>query len=124
MSSERLGQRLADILENIERIENHVRGTTKAKFLEDKLLNDGVERCLERIAEAARKIGDRFDDQYTDINLPALRRLGSILRHNYDTIRPELIWDFVKNELPKLKQMSENEAKVQAATKTKNDTEV
>ncbi|MCH7551143.1 MAG: DUF86 domain-containing protein, partial [Proteobacteria bacterium] len=66
---------MTDILENIERIENHVRETTKTKFLDDDLLNDGVERCLERIAEAARKIGDRFDDQYTDINLHALRRL-------------------------------------------------
>ena len=64
MSSERVAQRLADILENIDRIENHVSGTTKTKFLDDDLLNDGVERCLERIAEAARKIGDRFDDQF------------------------------------------------------------
>ncbi len=112
MSSERVAQRLADILENIERIENHVSGTTKTKFLDDDLLNDGVERCLERIAEAARKIGDRFDDQYTKINLHALRRLGSMFRHDYDVIRPELIWDFVKNELPKLKEMAKTERKV------------
>jgi len=109
MSSENVAQRLADILENIERIENHVRGTTKIKFLGDDLLNDGVERCLERIAEAARKIGDQFDEKYTDINLQALRRLGSILRHDYDTIRPELIWDFIKIELPKLREMSKIE---------------
>ena len=109
MSSENVAQRLADILENIERIENHVRGTTKIKFLGDDLLNDGVERCLERIAEAARKIGDQFDKKYTDINLQALRRLGSILRHDYDTIRPELIWDFIKIELPKLREMAKIE---------------
>ena len=109
MSSENVAHRLADILENIERIENHVRGTTKIKFLGDDLLNDGVERCLERIAEAARKIGDQFDEKYTDINLQALRRLGSILRHDYDTIRPELIWDFIKIELPKLREMAKIE---------------
>jgi uncharacterized protein with HEPN domain len=112
MSSERTPQRLADILENIERIENHVRATTKTKFLNDELLNDGVERCLERIAEAARKIGDLYEDQYPDMNFPALRRMGSILRHDYDTIRPELIWDFVKIELPKLKEMAGIEVKV------------
>jgi uncharacterized protein with HEPN domain len=112
MSSENEEQRLVDIHENIERIENHISGTTKIKFLNDDLLNDGVERCLERIAEAARKIGDRFDDQYTDINLHALRRLGGILRHDYDTIRPELMWDFIKNELPKLKEMAKSELKV------------
>ena len=109
MSSENVAQRLADILENIERIENHVRGTTKIKFLGDDLLNDGVERCLERIAEAARKIGDQFDEKYTDINLQALRRLGSIFRHDYDTIRVELIWDFIKIELPKLREMAKIE---------------
>jgi len=103
---------LADILENIERIKNHVSETTKIKFLNDDLLIDGVERCLERIAEASRKIGDRFDTKYTDINLHALRRLGSILRHDYDTIRPELIWDFIKNELPKLKEMAKSELKI------------
>jgi hypothetical protein len=64
MSSDHVAQRLADIFYNIERIENHIRGTTKTKFLDDELLNDGVERCLERIAKAARKIGDHFDDQY------------------------------------------------------------
>jgi uncharacterized protein with HEPN domain len=112
MSSDHVAQRLADIFYNIERIENHIRGTTKTKFLDDELLNDGVERCLERIAEAARKIGDHYDDQYPDINLPALRRLGSILRRDYDTIRPELIWDFVKIELPKLKEMAGIEGKV------------
>ena len=112
MSSERVAHRLTDILANIERIENHLSETTKTKFLDDALLNDGVERCLERISEAARKIGDRFDDQYKDLNLHALRRLGSILRHDYYTIRPELIWDFIKNELPKLKEMAMTERKV------------
>ena len=111
MSSERITQRLTDILENIKRIEKYVRSTTKTKFLKDELLNDGVERCLERIAEAARKIGDRFDKDYSELDLPALRRLGSILRHDYDTIRPELIWDFVKNDLPRLKHMALNERK-------------
>ena len=116
MSSENVAQRLADIFENIERIENHVRGTTKIKFLDDDLLKDGVERCLERIAEAARKIGDQFDEKYTDINLQALRRLGSILRHDYDTIRPELIWDFIKIELPKLREMAKIEYRENAET--------
>ncbi len=109
MSSERMVQRLADIFNNIERIENHVRGTKEAEFLVNDLLIDGVERCLERISEAARKIGDHLDDQYADINLHGLRQFGSVLRHDYGTVRPELIWDFVQTELPKLKVMAKTE---------------
>ena len=109
MSSDRIDQRLADILENIERIERHVHETKPGQFLASDLLIDGVERCLERIAEAARKLGNRFDKQYVDINLPGLRQLGSVLRHDYDTIRPDLLWDFIQNDMPKLKAMVEAE---------------
>lgn len=111
MSSERAAQRLADILENIGRIEKHVSGATETKFLGNDLLIDGVERCLERIAESARKLGDQFDDQFKNLNLHGLRQLGSMLRHDYDAIRPELIWEFVQTELPKLKAMAKTELK-------------
>lgn len=109
MSSDRLVPRMADILDNIERIERHVRGTGESEFLGSELLIDGVERCLERIAEAARKIGDRLDQRYADLNLHRLRQFGSVLRDDYDSIRPGLLWDFIQNELPKLLTMARTE---------------
>ena len=48
---------LADILENLERIEGYVTGLDREAFGGDTLRRDAVERCLERICEAAFRLG-------------------------------------------------------------------
>jgi uncharacterized protein with HEPN domain len=111
MPSEDPAQRLDDILQNVERIKDYVRGMDQAGFIADRKTIDAVERCFERIAEAARKIGDRFDSSYPDLNLHALRQFGSALRHDYDTIQPTLLWKFTKNRLDGLEKMAQIELK-------------
>ncbi|MFI4988151.1 MAG: DUF86 domain-containing protein [Alphaproteobacteria bacterium] len=92
MSSERLHQRLADMLRDIARIRRYVAGLSPGQFAADEKTRDAVERCLERIAEAARKIGDRLDEKYPDVEFAKLRQFGSVLRHDYDQIEPGLVW--------------------------------
>src|ERR1700682_1761692 len=48
---------LADILENLERIQGYVAGLDREAFGGDTLRRDAVERCLERICEAAFRLG-------------------------------------------------------------------
>jgi uncharacterized protein with HEPN domain len=50
---------LADILENLERIEGYVTGLDREAFGGDTLRRDAVERCLERICEAAFRLGEK-----------------------------------------------------------------
>ena len=58
----------------------------------------------ERIAEVARKLGDRFDKDMTDTaDLHAIRQFGSVLRHDYDAVNYDIIWNVVANTLPPLK---------------------
>lgn len=106
MPSKDLDQRLDDILENITRIRTYTAGLDEAEFLSDGKTVDATERCLERIAEAARKLGDRFDANYPALNLHALRRLGSALRHDYDSIQPTLLWGFIRDRLDPLEAMA------------------
>jgi uncharacterized protein with HEPN domain len=44
---------LNDIIENVERIGDYVAGMDRAEFERNGLVRDAVERCLERICEAA-----------------------------------------------------------------------
>lgn len=108
MSSDRRRQRLLDILENVGRIRTFVDGIDRERFLADTLIQDAVERCLERIAEAARKIGDAYDTSYPDAGLKALRQFSSVLRHDYDAIHPDLIWGTVARRLDALQRMAED----------------
>ena len=109
MPSRNPAQRLDDILENIARLRAHVEGMDEAAFLRDAKTIDAVERCIERIAEAARKLGDAHDGAYPGLALPALRQLGSILRHDYDGVQPVLLWGFVQNRLVPLEKMARAE---------------
>lgn len=101
MPSDKVTRRLGDILDNIARIRRYV-GEDVAASLEDDRTLDAVERCLERMAEAARKIGDRFDATYPDARLGALRKFGSVLRHDYDLLDRALICNAVVHDLPVL----------------------
>ena len=49
---------LADIIENAERIETYLVGLDQAAFEADGRTRDAVERCLERVCEAAHRLGD------------------------------------------------------------------
>jgi len=109
MPSNDPAQRLDDILENIGRIRSYTKGMDEAGFLKDAKTKDAVERCFERIAEAVRKLGDQFDADYPDLDLPALRGFGSVLRHDYDSVQPALLWGFVKDRLVPLETMARSE---------------
>ena len=102
MSSSDPPRRLRDILANISRIRRHIANMTADQFAADEKTQDAVERCLERIAEAARKIGDALDEKYPEVEWQKLRQLGSVLRHGYDDIDPELLWRSVTVRLDTL----------------------
>ena len=56
MPSEVPRERLQDIVTHIDRVRAHLKGVKLGAELDDKT-RDAVERCLERINEAAKKLG-------------------------------------------------------------------
>jgi uncharacterized protein with HEPN domain len=102
-------RRFADMLDNIERLRGHVAGFDRARFLKDTKTQDAVERCLERIAEAARKLGPDWDRRYPACELGKLRDLGSVLRHGYDGVDPALIWESIERRLDPFDAMARAE---------------
>jgi len=111
MPSNDLAQRFDDILENIGRIHRYTEAMDETGFLEDAKTIDAVERCFERIAEAFRKLGNRFDADYPTLDLPALRGFGNVHRHDYDSVQPVLLWGSVRERLAHLEAMARMERK-------------
>ena len=50
---------LAGIIKNAERIERYLMGTDRDAFASNGLMRDAVERCMERVCEAAHRLGER-----------------------------------------------------------------
>lgn len=86
MPSERPVQRLADTIENIDRIRSYVAGLNYDAYVDTPLVQDAVERCFARISEAAVKLGERMDLRYPAVPWIDIRSLGNRLRHAYDDV--------------------------------------
>src|SRR5229473_375489 len=97
-SSDR-ARRSRDILANVARIRRHTSGMTADRFLSDEKTQDAVERCLERMSEAARKFGDALDAKYPAVEFHKLRQVGSVLRHDYDDFSADLLWGSLTERL-------------------------
>ena len=70
-------QRFNDILENIIRIEEFTAGMDVSAFVGDPKTYDAVERCLERISEAASKLGQQAADLCSGIAWSQIRGVGN-----------------------------------------------
>lgn len=92
-----------DILDAIEGIESAVAGKTFEDFEAEWLLRRGVERAIEIISEASRRIPPDLKNRRPEIPWRDVETIGNILRHEYHTISNPIIWDVVQTDLPALK---------------------
>ncbi len=93
---------LADIIENVERIGRYVADMDRAAFASDGLKRDAVKRCLERVCEAAHRLGKRAGELMPGQPWGDIRGMGNRLRHAYDRISLDVIWNAVPHNLPGL----------------------
>ena len=108
MPSKNPAQRLEEIVENARAILNYTAGMNLAEFSRDRKTYDAVERCLERISEAAAKLGETALLLVPNQPWAKIRALGNRLRHEYDSIREDRLWDIVEADLPGLCAACEN----------------
>jgi uncharacterized protein with HEPN domain len=94
----------ADILDNIERIRTYIADMDCAAFEQDGRTRDAVERCLERICEAAFRLGDAAPRLVPTQPWSDIRGMGNRLRHAYDRLSLAVIWHAVQDELPPLER--------------------
>lgn len=93
---------LADIIENAERIKTYLVGMDRQAFERDGKTRDAVERCLERISEAAHRLGERAAELLPDQPWRDIRGMGNRLRHAYDRLDLEIVWNTAQDRLPAL----------------------
>jgi len=79
---------LVDMLDAVRRIEKYTKGLDAAAFRRDDLRRDAVERCIEIISEASRRLPRELKDRYSDIPWSEVATVGIIFRHEYDAVYP------------------------------------
>ena len=91
------------IIENIDRIARYIDGKTEQDYLQDSILSDAVERCVERISEASRSIPDDVKTNHPTVPWRDIASIGNILRHNYDAVGMPTVWKIATLDIPALR---------------------
>lgn len=102
MSSSKAPRYLQHIIENARSVFHYTEGMDLSEFEEDRKTYDAVERCLQRISEAVIRLADDAPELLPNQPLHRIRGFGNRLRHNYDNIEEDIIFDIVRNHLPSL----------------------
>jgi uncharacterized protein with HEPN domain len=95
-----------DILSAIRRIETYTKELTRAEFGRDELRQDAVIRCLEIVSEASRRVPDASKAEYGEIPWAKIAGIGNILRHEYQSVSMDAIWDVTRTHLPELRRVA------------------
>jgi len=107
--------RLTDIVEAIERIRGIMDDLTLEAFEADWQKKWLVERGVEIISEASRRLNDDLRTRHPDIPWPKIAGIGNVLRHNYESIAAPVMWSLVRDDLPVLERICRDELATEIA---------
>jgi uncharacterized protein with HEPN domain len=107
----KVGPYAYDILENIDRIRSSVSGKSLAEFQSDWKLRFAVQRAIEIISEASRRLPSDSKAAHPEIPWPSIAGMGNLLQHEYQSISDKVIWEVVERDLPALRTAVEAIAK-------------
>ena len=93
-------RRRVDIICNAERIALYIADIERNAFAANSLVRDAVKRCLERVCEAAHRLGPNAADLMPQQPWPDIRVVGNWLRHAYDRISIDVPWQTVRSDVP------------------------
>lgn len=94
---------LRAILEAIDGIENATAGKTLDEYAADWLVRHAVQRGIEIISEAARRIPPELQATQPAVPWAQIMGIGNILRHEYHRISDVVVWNVVQEHLARLK---------------------
>lgn len=93
---------LWDMLDAALAIKDFVNTKTPQHYLANRMLRGAVERHLEIIGEAARRVSDSFKEQHLEIPWRKIIGQRNVLAHEYGEIRHERIWNVAVHDIPTL----------------------
>lgn len=96
--------RIGHMLEAIDAIRTYAGGKVFNVYTSDPMLRDAIERNIERLSEASRRIPDALKGRVPEIPWRSIAGIGNVLRHDYDGVDNEIIWNLVREDLVPLRQ--------------------
>jgi uncharacterized protein with HEPN domain len=96
---------LRDILESIDQINEFIGEMTFEAYQLDEKTKAAVERKMQILTEAVIRLEIEDAGAYPGIDWKGYRGMGNFLRHAYDRVSDEIVWNTAKDDLPLLRSI-------------------
>lgn len=93
---------IADMLNAARGVVRSMRGVSLAKYQSNEDLRHAVERKLEIMGEAARRLTDGLREKHPQIPWRDIIGQRNVLIHGYDQVDDERVWRLAETQLPAL----------------------
>ncbi|MDI6770825.1 MAG: DUF86 domain-containing protein [Anaerolineales bacterium] len=93
---------LWDMLDSARAVQQFISGVRFQEFLGDRKLQLAIERCVEIIGEASRRVSQEFKQAHPEIPWKRILSQRNILAHEYGEIKQERMWQVATIHVPAL----------------------
>lgn len=79
-----------------------MRGKDRQTWADDRMLRLAVERCLEILGEAARRVSKSTQVEHVEVPWREIIGMRNVLAHEYGEVDHQRLFDTVEEDLPRL----------------------
>jgi uncharacterized protein with HEPN domain len=90
------------MLDAARTVSEFTRGIRLGDYMKDRKLQLAIEREIEIIGEAARRVSDSFKEAHPEIPWRLIVAQRNVLAHEYGEIIQERIWNLATKNVPEL----------------------
>ncbi len=98
---------LQDILEEINALEDFVKGMEQAEFIKDRKTVHAAIRSFEVMGEAVTKIPAAVKNKHPEVPWRLIAGMRNKLIHEYFGVDKNTLWITIKEDIPKLRPLIE-----------------
>ncbi len=91
-----------DILDAARQIAVFVDDVSLEAYEQDRKLQLAVERLLEIIGEASRRLSPAFREEHDHLPWSRMIGLRNVIAHEYGEVRNDLVWRVARHRIPEL----------------------
>jgi uncharacterized protein with HEPN domain len=92
-----------EIIDHIDYVLARTQDRSIIEFRADRDLRQSVERSLEIISEASRRLPDELKSMRPDIPWRQVADVGNVLRHSYFAVKVDIVWAIISEDLEALR---------------------
>ncbi len=108
MSKRDVAVTLRQIIEFADEIAALIANRSRDQLNSTKEFRRALERCIELVCEAARRLPEEWREHHQDIPWRQIIGMRNVMIHGYDVVSNDVLWNTAAHDMPQLRAKIES----------------